>query len=102
MTTTTKTIDLQDLPATERLTLGRKLAASQGKPVLFNGCIVVNEQNINTKAQSLADAPATYRLTQARIEQSGKKTVPTDAPVGAGGELLFNDTGEILGFCSFN
>lgn len=99
--TNKKTIALAAIPLPDRLGYARKIA--NGEKVEFLGQVVVNEPtNAAAKADALSAMPASFRLAQARIEQSSKKTVPSDAPVGAGGELLFNDTGEILGFCSFN
>lgn len=95
---TNKTIDISEIPVTERLTIARKLAAGENPE--FGGRVVVNNGNANTKAQALADSPPAYRLAMARKLAATQK--PEYAPVGAGGELLFDDAGEILGFCSFN
>lgn len=96
MTNKTKTIDLQDLPLTERLTVGRRLASNPGKPVLFNGLTVTNNKSAADKAAALAAMPASYRLTQARMAAPKKPEEPASARHGAC--LVEDADGKILGF----
>ncbi len=93
-----KTIDVQDLPTTERLTAARQMA--NGETAKFNGFTVVDNKRAKVKAEALANAPATYRLTQERL---AAKPAPKNEPVqaGPGGYLEYDEDGKILGYVSY-
>jgi len=91
-----KTIDVKDLPLTERLSAARKLA--NGETAEFLGRVVVNEPiSAAAKADALAAMPASFRLAQAR---TGKATTPKIEPVQPlpTGSLVTDENGVISGF----
>lgn len=89
-----QTIDISDLPITERLTFARKLGASQGNPVLFNGCVVTNNKSAKSQADALANAPAAFRLTKARMAAAPKKPEHTEQAgyFDGSGFVILNDS----------
>ncbi|MFI3157518.1 MAG: hypothetical protein QX199_15330 [Methylococcaceae bacterium] len=94
MTNKTKTIDIESLPLTERLTVARQLASSLGKPVLFNGLTVVhNTKSASDKARALAETSAINRLTMARAGQTIKPKLETEHTAPAG---YFDGTGFVI------
>lgn len=92
---TNKTIDVSEIPVTERLTIARKLDA--GEKTEFHGRIVVNSKSAAVKSEALAAAPATYRLTQARLSAAPKPehtehTAPRGAFIEGEGFVWFDET----------
>lgn len=87
-----KTIDIFQLPLTERLTVGRQLAANPGKPVLFNGYTVTN--NGKGKADVMTSGSPgmqIHNLTMARTKTKPKQDTENHAPSG-----YFDGTGFVL------
>lgn len=94
----TKTIDILELPLTERLTVGRQLASSQGKPVLFNGLTVTN--NGKGKADVMTSGSPgmqIHNLTMARTKTKSKPEPTTQAGYFDGtGFVILNDSIGVL------
>lgn len=85
MTNTKKTIDISELPVTDRLTIGRKLDKNNG-PILYMGCTVV----VGTAQKAKDTGPRTrgqllHALTEARLSKTPKPkaVAEEDAPRGA-------------------
>jgi hypothetical protein len=93
---TTQTIDISTLPITERLSIARQLDATGHAE--FMGCRVINDKRASAKADALAIAPATYRLTQARLAAAPQKPEQPTATARHGAHLVEDENGKILGF----
>lgn len=107
--TNKKTIDVSEIQsATERLTIGRKLAKQEG-PVLFHGRIVTNNEAVKLKEKS-ADSKTQrsqndliHALTLARQGIASKNAKPDELPEPPAGYVAFDpETGACLGFVRYD
>jgi hypothetical protein len=105
MSNTSKKAELSELPLIERLTAsrpaspvwyqGRKMSAAEAEKL----------QAKSTRAVSVAgvsDHEAIKILTLARKGQNTANQQTEYVSVGAGGELVVDENGTILGFCPFD
>ncbi|MGZ5009395.1 MAG: hypothetical protein ACXV74_00370 [Methylobacter sp.] len=97
--------DLSALPLTERLTASRPAA-----PVWFGGKKMSAKEADKLRAKAhaagsiagLSDHETIRILTLARKVQNATNQQTEYVSVGAGGELVVDENGNILGFCPFD
>jgi hypothetical protein len=96
MTNNTKTIDISEIPLTDRLSVGRQLEKNNGLAEYMGRRVVTDKvHKVNVGPRSSGEL--LHALTNARLS---KKAVKTEEPASArhGAHLVEDENGNILGF----